>query len=150
MPQSLLAKSFKGPSRGGSSSTSVSYDYSELDRQDKLRDAAQALDAKKANLLYSGDVGGMLSLNEQKRGVLSELAKPANVRIKSSSTKTSSDSSGPQHSLEHQRSPTQIPNVDVPKPEIPKGKKDEGDLLFGMKGPGGMSAVGNNSFENYV
>lgn len=146
--KTLLAKSFKGPSSGSSTSTSVSYDYSELDRQDKLRDAAQALDAKKASLLYSGDIGGMLALNKQKRGLLSELAKPAGVRVKSSSAKNSSDGSGPQVSQEVRHEPNQqtLPKQNpVPKP--PKPKKGAGDLLFDNQG---TSAVGNNNFENYA
>lgn len=144
--KTLLAKSFKGPSSGSSKSTSVSYDYSELDRQDKLRDAAQALDAKKASLLYSGDIGGMLALNKQKRGLLSELAKPAKVRVKSSSEKNSSDGSGPQVSQEVRHEPRQLPKQNT-APSPPKPKKGAGDLLFEDDG---ISAVGNNNFKNYA
>ena len=147
--KTLLAKSFKGPSSGSSKSTSVSYDYSELDRQDKLRDAAQALDAKKASLLYSGDIGGMLALNKQKRGLLSELAKPAKVRVKSSSEKNSSDGSGPQVSQEVRHEPRQqtLPKQN-PAPKPPKPKKGAEDFLFNDNQ--GISAVGNNNFENYA
>lgn len=150
MPTSMFAKSFKAPSGGSSRSDSVSYDYSELDRQDKLREAATALDAKKSDLLYKGDIGGMLALNQQKSGLLGELAKPANIRVKSSSAKSSSDRSGPEASMEHRRDPTRLPKPPV-VPEVTKPtKKDGGDLLFGMEGAGGVSAVGDNSFKNYV
>ena len=146
---SLLSKSFKAPSRGGSSSVSVSYDYSELDRQDKLRDAAQSLDAKKADLLYKGDVGGMLALNQQKRGLLGELARPANVRVKSSSARSSSDSKGPEQSASFEQQPNlakQAPAPEIPAPpKAPQPKKGAGDLLFDMP-----QQVGNNSFKTYV
>lgn len=147
MPTSLIAQSFKAPSKGSSRSVSVSYDYSELDRQDKLREAANALDAKKADLLYKGDIGGMLSLNKQKEGLLSELAKPANVRLKSSSARSASDSSGPEGSMERRMEPLEVPapaNVpDIPTPKTVKKGAD--DLLFDMP-----NQAGNNSFMHYA
>ena len=146
MPTSLIAQSFKAPSSGGSRSTSVSYDYSELDRQDKLREASQALDAKKTDLLYKGDIGGMLALNKQKEGLLSELARPAGVRVKSTSERSSSDSSGPQVSFEKRKEPLAAPNsVKVPEPPKPQQKKGADDLLFDMP-----NQAANNSFMHYA
>ena len=146
--KTLLAKSFKGPSSGSSTSTSVSYDYSELDRQDKLRDAAQALDAKKFQSLYGGDIAGAIAIGKQQEGLLSELAKPAGVRVKSSSAKNSSDGSGPQVSQEFRQEPRQqtLPKQN-PSPNPPKPKKGAEDLLFDNQG---TSAVGNNNFKNYA
>ena len=120
--KTLLAKSFKGPSSGSSTSTSVSYDYSELDRQDKLRDAAQALDAKKFQSLYGGDIAGAIAIGKQQEGLLSQLARPASVRVRSTSSNSSigkpTYSEGYSQVREDDDGPRQPP--DVPVPEAPK------------------------------
>ena len=84
---------------GGSSSTSAStsYDYSQLDEKDKLRQAIDSLDAKKFQSLYAGDVGGAMAIGKQQRGLLAELAKPASVRLRSGSARASN--SGPSESV---------------------------------------------------
>lgn len=147
MSKSFLSKSFKAPARGSSRSASVTYDYSELDRQDKLREAANSLDAKKADLLYKGDIGGMLALNQQKRGLLSELAKPAGVRIRSASARSASDRSGPEtaNQTSYERDPLPAPPDPVSVPSPTKNKKGADDLLFALP-----NQAGNNSFINYA
>lgn len=129
---------------GGSRSRSgsVSYDYSQLDEKDKIRQAIDSLDAKKFQSLYEGDVGGAMAIAKQQRGLLAELAKPASVRIRSKSSRSAN--SGPSESVgfkqaaeedygygaqEGAREPQDIPEAQAPR-QTPKPQEPTEGLIM--------------------
>lgn len=124
---------------GGSRSASVSasFDYSQLDEQDKMRQAVDALDAKKFQSLYEGDVAGAMAIGKQQRGLLSALAKPASVRLSSGSARASS--SGPTDSEgyrqvgedddEGPREPRDTPEIQTPRPATEPQEPTEGLIM---------------------
>ena len=128
------SSSASGGSRSGSAS--VSYDYTELDNQRKLSEAAASLDAKKFQALYGGDIAGAMAIGKQKEGLLAELAKPASVRVRSTSSNVSrgkptfsegysqvrEDDDGP-------REPTDVPN---PEPETPRNPPESPEPKEGL------------------
>lgn len=114
------SSSTSGGSRSGSSS--VSFDYTELDNQRKLAEAASALDAKKFQALYGGDIAGAMAIGKQQEGLLRELAKPASVRVRSTSSNSSRGK--PTYSEGYSQVREEDGGAseprDIPDPEIPK------------------------------
>ena len=112
--------SASGGSRSGSAS--VSYDYTELDNQRKLAEAASALDAKKFQAMYGGDIAAAMAIGKQQEGLLSELAKPASVRVRSTSSNSSRGKPTLSEGYSQVREDDDGPRepTDVPAPQAPK------------------------------
>lgn len=129
-PDSLPLRQLKGGSSSQSGGSSTTYDYSGLDSHIKRQDALDQMRGSKFAALYGGDIAASTEAGNKIRHLLKTLRPNAPgttereagqitsplVRIASTSSRDSSDSSGPTVTFADPNQPADPTKKPAPKP----------------------------------
>lgn len=92
-------KAYQQPTRRRSGDSSVSYDYSGLDRQNEAVDSQAPLEGAKKAALYGGDIAAAMAAGSRIRDLQRIAAQPAFARVRSASSSSSSVGGGGAYEL---------------------------------------------------